>query len=586
MTSFAEILAPATRAALAAVGIRKPTPFQAAAIPVVRRGRDLIALAGPGGGTLIGYSAPLLDRLDFGQGSPACVAICTGSRQATDLARSLAPVCTEVGARAAALGDLWAHPERADFLFVPAERASALYDGTVAIESVGAVVLHDGDGVVASVPSDLIEVVLAGLPKGCQRIFCGHPCGPALRSLAGRYSRRPATIPPGLGHGANADGATDRRRSAASRRPRRATTEKPSREVGLVVLRGDRAEAALALVANTLRGGGRILVHAESAAAAAGLREFLALHGYECGPPGSASVSVWVSDGDDAAARGALDDAPDSAGVSTLSLRVPPGAEATSLRHGAGGPAWMLAAVRELGHARQVARDAGLGLKRVRPDRPRRVSETLDELADEIDRAARDPRVAPYYLLVESLADRHAPAETAAAALLLLDRARGKPTRKPVGAGAERAPESWARLFVSAGRRDKIGAGDLLGAIARRSEIPGSRVGRIDVRDGHSLVEVREGDARAVISALNGITLGGRGVRADYDRARTKRPGGARSAAPHGRGNRPASRGRPKGRGAKGRSDDRSRAVRRSPRSGGDVRGGRPGSRRRRPDPP
>ena len=187
----------------------------------------------------------------------------------------------------------------------------------------------------------------------------------------------------------------------------------------------------------------------------------------------------------------------------------------------------------------EVAAAAGLVLKRVRPGRPPRVSTRLDELADRLHEAIRAPEATPYYLMVESLLDRFSAAEVAAAALLLLDRdAAGRKTQPRTGGHAAghgsgtSVPEPWSRLFISAGRTDGIGPGELLGAITGESGIRGSRVGRIDVRERHSLVEVRESDAGKVIKALNGTTLGGRALRVDYDRARDRRPRGKGSAGP------------------------------------------------------
>ncbi len=578
MTSFDELpLAPETVAALAAEGIETPTPFQAAAIPVIARGNDLMGRAGPGSGTLVGYGAPLLDRLEGGQGSPVCVVVCTGHRQATELARSFAGLCEASGARAAALTEHWVLPGLADFLFVPADRIGALYDRSVNVERVEAVVIHDGDGVVGAVPADQMEALLAGLPRECQRIFCGHPFGPALRSLAERFTRRAVTVPAG-----------PRDRSAepgAGRQPARGKTKRghsdPSgtgrqpAELNLVVVEGDRSEAVLALAAALLAEPVRhLLVFAASADQAADLGDFVAVHGYVSGPPGDAAAPVWLSPGEDAAAREAVEAVSDPTAVATLSFSVPPGASLAATRHGAGGPAWVLAAVRELGHLKEVAADAGFRLKRVRPPRPPRVSATLDELADTLHDAVRAPEITPYYLLVESLLDRFTAAEVAAAALLLLDRGRAKQARPTVGAAAATAPESWVRLFVSAGKRDDIGPGELLGALTSQSGVPGNRVGRIDVRESHSLVEVREGDARTVISALNGTTLGGRSLRVDYDRAKEQRPGG------RGRGPGGGERGRGGGvRGVGGKG--RPKGGRKAGRPGG--RGWSPGRDPKRP---
>ena len=367
------------------------------------------------------------------------------------------------------------------------------------------------------------------------------------------------TIPPGGGAAADATGPGQGRdgkggggrgrasgtgereghRGRDERHGRGGQVAPPARELHFSVLDGDRAQAVLALAATLLEDADavrHVLLYAASADQAADLGDFLAVHGYASGAPGDESAPVWLSPGEDAAARDALDalDATGAAGqVATVSCAVPDGAPSARLRHGAGGPAWALPAVRELGHLREVAAAAGLTLKRVRPERPPRVSTRLDELADRLHGAVRAPEATPYYLLVESLLDSLSAEEVAAAALLLLDReaagkgADARPGGRPGGrATGPAAPEPWARLFMSAGQRDEIGPGQILGAITGETGIKGSRVGRIDVRESHSLVEVRESDAAKVIAALNGTTLGGRAVRVDYDRARDRRPGG------------------------------------------------------------
>lgn len=542
MTTFEHLpLGPETVAALAAEGMEVPTPFQSAAIPVIARGNDLIGRAGPGSGTLVAYGAPLIERIEGGTGSPACLVLCTGHRQATELARSLATLCDSAGLRAGALAPHWNHPELADILFVPADRLSALYDGTVRVDAVRTVVFHDGDGLVKSVPADRLEALLTGLPSGCQRIFCGLPFGPGLSSLARRFTSKAVTIPPG----------------DDTRRPSRKKS-KPVRDLHFSVTEGDDAEAALALVSSLLGDSTlHVLLYTASADQAADLGDFLAVHGYASGPPGDATAPVWLCPGEEDGAREVLEGMHDPSRVATVSCGVPPGTESARTRHCGGGPAWALPAVRELGHLRQVASDAGLKLKRIRPDRPKRVSGRLDELADRLHEAARAPEATPYYLLVESLLERFTAAEVAAAALLLLDRdSGGKPAAMRGGSAAGAAvPESWVRLFVSAGQRDELGPGDILGAITNESGLDGKRVGRIDVRESHSLVEVYQSDAKKVIGALNGTTLGGRSLRVDYDRAKDRRPGGKPSGGPSrpGRGpSRPSGRPSRPGRGPSG----------------------------------
>ena len=332
-------------------------------------------------------------------------------------------------------------------------------------------------------------------------------------------------------------------------------TASRARRLQVVVADGSRDEAVLALAADLLADVDEVrhvLLFAASADHAADLGDLLAVHGYRPGAPGDETAPVWLCPGDEAEdARDVLIGLDRADEVATVSCTMPPGADAATVRHGGpGGAAWVVAAVREMGHLRQVAAGAGMTLKRVRPERQPRVSAALAELADQLHDAVRAPEITPYQLLVESLGDRFAATEVAAAALLMLDRERAAKRRAAGGAGALRpgvggaaapgppggAPVKWVKLFVSTGSQDDIGPGNLLGAITSESGVDGERVGRIDVRDRHSLVEVHEGDAARIIRSLNGITLGGRALRVDYDRAATRATKGGR---PGPRGGRP-----------------------------------------------
>lgn len=412
--------------------------------------------------------------------------------------------------RAAALTEAWVLPERADFLFVPAERFSSLYDGSVDTEKVRAVVFHDGDGVVRTVPADSLELFLGGLAKECQRIVCGLPFGKDLASVARRFTRRAVTIPPRPTDGKDAT------------RP----TAQAKHELNVVVVDGDRQEAALALAAELL---GKekvrhLAIFTHSADQAADLGDFLGVHGFISGRPGDKSAAIWLCPGEDGTAQEALEAMEEDAkSVATVSFSVPPDSETARQRHKHDSPAWALVAVRELRHLKELAAPAQLRLRRVRPKRPLRVSASIDALADRVGEVVGLPEATPYYLLVESLLDRFTAAEIAAATLLLLDKEReGKRQASKAGSHKSAAPITWVKLFVSAGSRDHIGTREILGTIASSSGVPGKRIGRIDVRESHSLVEVHESDAGKVIEAVNGITLGGRAVRVDYDRPRDR----------------------------------------------------------------
>lgn len=146
--------------------------------------------------------------------------------------------------------------------------------------------------------------------------------------------------------------------------------------------------------------------------------------------------------------------------------------------------------------------------------------------------------------------------ELAAAALHILERERAQrrmaeankvavAAARPRPSDGERSPGAtggMTRLFMTIGTRDGIKVGDLMGVIAGDGGIAGDRVGKIDLRESHALVEVAEADAAGVIARVNGAMIKGRRVvvRGERDKEDRERAAGARSERPAGpRGDRP-----------------------------------------------
>lgn len=94
-----------------------------------------------------------------------------------------------------------------------------------------------------------------------------------------------------------------------------------------------------------------------------------------------------------------------------------------------------------------------------------------------------------------------------------LEEARGRPAPRHPSVGG-----TWTRLFVNVGERDGAGPGDLVGAITGETSLTGDQIGRIDVRENYSLVDVAAESAEEVIQRLTGVRIKGREVVARPDR--------------------------------------------------------------------
>jgi ATP-dependent RNA helicase DeaD len=121
--------------------------------------------------------------------------------------------------------------------------------------------------------------------------------------------------------------------------------------------------------------------------------------------------------------------------------------------------------------------------------------------------------------------------EIAAAALRMLEQQR--PARQ---AAATAQAQPMQRLFVNLGEKDGIRPQEIVTAITTEAGIPGSQVGKVDLRDTHSIVEVAASVAELVVGKISGSVVRGRKVQARLDAPREERP--ARSGPPV-RGDRP-----------------------------------------------
>jgi ATP-dependent RNA helicase DeaD len=109
------------------------------------------------------------------------------------------------------------------------------------------------------------------------------------------------------------------------------------------------------------------------------------------------------------------------------------------------------------------------------------------------------------------------PAEVAAALLAILgEEGRGRGEEgAPAAARISGAP---VRVFVNVGKKDRASAKDLVGALIKEVGIAKTDIGRIDVRDTFTTVDVAPAVAERVVRDLTGVTIRGRRAMARLDR--------------------------------------------------------------------
>lgn len=488
-------------------GYTGPTSLQRAAIPVLRRGGNAVLHASAGAGLMAAYGLPLVDRL-AGAGPTGeeagvrAVVLVPTDEDATRTASSLARFAHAVGLRASALGPGWAPPAVAAEIVVasPGAAIDAVQTSRLKLERVEAFVVDGASAIFALGRQEAVETLTGLIPKDAQRIVTAGERSREVEDYTERHVRRALHIPPTPIEEPQAAPAAERR---------------PVDYV--VVIERERLDTVATILAQRPEGQ-QAVVYCRTEARADTVAEELALRGFRADRTVEGDVVVAVSP----------EDAP--AGGLAISYDAPFDADDLDERHQGGGV--VLITPRELPHLRLIAERGGY-LPRARSVAA--APPALDEIAvfrDQVRRAAMEQDLAAQLLVLEPLFAEFSPAEVAAAVSALLRErpARAEaPAAAPARAGAPAAPApapAFVRLFIGVGARDGVGPGDLVGAITGEANVQGSQVGKIDVRDTFSVVEVASSIAEKVIQAMNGITLKGRSVRVDYDRRSMAAPRG------------------------------------------------------------
>ena len=389
----------------------------------------------------------------------------------------------------------------------PGHVFAALENNEISLGGLGSIVIEQAQDIDSLIGLVEVERVLDYLSADLQRVVSALPLTTEVADFVERHVKR-APVLPAL---------------EAEKPPKRGT-------VRFRIVAEPQEAAALALAAELVPNQARhVLFFCRSEDRAADLGDYLTLHGYLAGAPGDGTSPVWL--GVDAlAARSDVEGFPD---VVVVSCDVPADPDTLDRRHGISSGGVVLVLPREVAHLKNLGHRTGYTTVPFPPP-PAGPPSSVEQLRATLERALEAEDTAPYLTALEPLFERFDPAEVAAAAVALLRASRpiAEPPVHPAPERGEAPPTpSWAKLFVSVGERDGLRAGDLLGAITGEAGVEGRAVGKIDIHESHTLVEVHDSVARRVIKALNGTTIRGRAVRADFDRPR----GSAQARRPRGR---------------------------------------------------
>lgn len=116
--------------------------------------------------------------------------------------------------------------------------------------------------------------------------------------------------------------------------------------------------------------------------------------------------------------------------------------------------------------------------------------------------------------LLAPLFEEHDPALVAGALLAISRQSSVVSQTTPV----EPQQAAWVRLFVTVGTKDRASAKDLVGALIKEAGLEKGHIGRIEVRETFSLVDIAPAMVDQAVRRLSGVSIRGRRVTARPDR--------------------------------------------------------------------
>ncbi|MBY5924170.1 MULTISPECIES: DEAD/DEAH box helicase [unclassified Halomonas] len=536
--SFGDLaLLPAVLSAIETLGYETPSPIQAQTIPALLEGRDMLGQAQTGTGKTAAFALPLLSRLETDRREPQVLVLAPTRELAQQVAVSFSKYGQNLkGLEVATLCGGQEYREQLSALRrgaqvvvgTPGRVIDHLDRGSLKLSGLSALVLDEADEMLRMGFIDDVKRVVADTPEDAQRVFFSATLPSEIERIVNRYLVDPVKV------------------TIEAR-----TTTAESIEQRLVRVDGGAKLEALSRILE-VEPVDAAIVFVRTRAACTTLMEQLSARGVNVASLSGdldqslrertitrlkrAKVDVLIAT--DVAARGL--DVPRITHV--INYDLPQDAEAYTHRIGrtgrAGrdGVAITFAGFREgrkVGWLEQATGQKMLAMEL--PDeaaiRAHRDNVFHQRVIAAVTKGAEEQRA-----LVERLVEEgYDPIDLACAfsALARADEAPigrlqaprkerndraprdGKPPRRRESRGPS---EGMTRYRVSVGHKDGVKPGQLVGALANEGGIEGARIGRIDIRNGFSTVELPNGLPASILAKMARARVAGRPLEISEDR--------------------------------------------------------------------
>jgi ATP-dependent RNA helicase DeaD len=547
-SGFADLtLAPELCHVLSGLGYEEPTPIQAAAIPPLLEGRDLVGQAATGTGKTAAFALPILQRIlgEDGRAEPLALVLVPTRELAVQVSAAMRSYGHDMGARVLPvyggepIGRQLGPLKRGVDVVVatPGRALDHMKRGTLTLSGLEILVLDEADEMLDMGFAEEIEAILATTPEKRQTALFSATIPPRIDGMVRRHLRDPVRVELGRQASASADGLLVRQTAYLVPRGYKAAAlgrvldlERPTATIVFCPTRDEVDELTESLNgrgyrAEALHGG---MDQKQRDRVMARLR--------------SRAIDLLVAT--DVAARGLDIDQL----THVVNYDVPSSPESYVHRIGRVGRAGREGTAITLAEPRQHRLIKTIERATKQPI----TIEKLPTVANlharrlELMRTAlresllKDDDLNAFRSVVGPLDAEFDPYEVALAAVKLAHEASGTPREEEEIPAVEmpsaddrrdgrkakprdqwqatgrdqrrgrRATGGTTRLFVSTGRSAGVRPQDLVGAITGESYLSGRDIGAIEIADRFSLVEVPESAADDVVAALRRTSIKGR----------------------------------------------------------------------------
>ena len=523
---------------LAAKGYSEPSPIQKAAFPELMLGRDLVGQAQTGTGKTAAFALPLLERLASGQKTPQALVLAPTRELAMQVADSFKAYSAghphlkvlAVYGGTDFRSQINALRRGVDVVVgTPGRVMDHMRQGTLDTTGLRSLVLDEADEMLRMGFIDDVEWILEQLPQERQVVLFSATMPPEIRRLSKRYLKDPAEV---TIRTKDQEGKRIRQRSITVPMPHKLEALQRVLDAcgGEGVIIFARTKAITLTVAETLEAGGHQV---------AVLNGDVPQNQRERTVERLRNGSVDILVATDVAARG-LD--VDRIGL-VINYDMPFDSEAyvhrigRTGRAGRTGEAVLFVTPRERRFINNLERATGQPIEPMEVPGNTAINQgRLDRLHKRLSEAVQQERPnAEEGALLKELLQRIgkelelSPDQLAYAALSMAigpepllrqqgddewihnnqrrDRDRGDRRERRSDRPARAPEENMQRYRVEVGHRDRVKPGNLVGAIASETGLQGRAIGRIQIFDNHSLVDLPKGMPEDVYNSLRRLRV-------------------------------------------------------------------------------